>query len=215
MDLTDLDHSSNISTLDHDSGLPDLCLPAHLLYLIASQIENPSTFLHLSLVSAETRDLLLLPDLLKKRKKLSRQTTYLILADKTYRKLKLLPNGLQDGKEKFFRPDGSLKHSISWEDGEKNGLEQTFYSDGRLWTQKTWENGILVCDENWWETETKRWHIKKISNSTGTENGSYIISYSDFSHLKRSGKKTNWDQDGRLQETVIWDKGMKTKISEQ
>jgi antitoxin component YwqK of YwqJK toxin-antitoxin module len=163
----------------------------------------------LSLVSSETRDLLLLPDLLKKRKKLSRQTTYLILVDKTYRKLKLLPNGLQDGKEKFFRPDGTLKHSIMWEDGEKNGLEQTFHSDGRLWTQKTWESGILICDENWWETETKRWHIKKINNSSGAE-GSYIISYSNFSRLNRTGKKTRWDEDGRLQETVIWNKGLKT-----
>jgi antitoxin component YwqK of YwqJK toxin-antitoxin module len=204
----------DLSILNQDSGPQDSCLPAHLLYLIASQIFDPLTFLHLSLVSSETRDLLLLPDLLKKRKKLSRQTSYLILADKTFRTIKLLPNGLQDGKEKFFRLDGTLKHSIMWEDGEKNGLEQTFHSDGRLWTQKTWESGILICDENWWDTETKRWHIKKISNSIETPNGLYIISYSNFSRLNRTGKKTRWDEDGRLQETIVWDKGLKTKLSE-
>lgn len=188
-------------------------LPNQLLYQIILEIREPSTLINLSMSSSIMRDLILSPPVLENRKKAYRRIGYLLREDRGYHRIKLLPNGAKDGKEKIFRFDGSLKHSISWREGEKDGLEETYYLNGKLFTRKTWKKGLLLLDEEWWEANHQRWHIKRVIENISNqdyseEEGSYMISYMTSD---KSGIETSWNSEGHLQNKIVWEKGIQIK----
>lgn len=170
-------------------------VPHEILYEILKNVKCPQAYYNLAVTSLCLRNVCLDPLIMKIKRKTLRVTIISNDMDKIIQ-CKILPNGLQDGKEKHYYHDGSICKSIPWRNGIKDGMEKIYrYSEVNPWIIRYWINDILIETEQWTKLGPGYILYTKYSERT-IENGPHITRLLDNNN---NGIESHWNTiNGRL-----------------
>lgn len=74
-------------------------------------------------------------------------------------------NGLKDGVEIFYYPEGGIKLKTLWKGGKKNGVEEEYYKNGNRAAIRSFHNDIRIGDTNIFSESAKLLEIQYFDSS--------------------------------------------------
>lgn len=108
--------------------------------------------------------------------------------------------GRKQGVWKSFYDDMTLKSEGVYVDGEKYGMFRTFDEDGKVTSIEHYKNGVL-------DTESPEAVVLELKNEYGP--GGKIIASGSYKDGKKHGTHRNYDDDGNIIKSYIYEDGVK------